>query len=109
MSEWTAYLRCVDQTPQSDEVIGEAAAVFEAVGLRDPASVVGIGAQEVAGKLPDESVASRALVRRAIRALEMAQMLRDATALAEASTAPVCAIQPSLLQGSADSSSGLIL
>ena len=108
---WLTGLRTsksVDQTSQSDEVVEQAAGAFRAVGLNEPASAVGVGDQEVADKLPADAVAARALVRRAIRALEQAQRLRDATALATASV-PLPPPQLVLPSGLADSSSALAI
>ena len=58
MSDWTAYLKSVDQTPQSGEVVGQAAEAFSAVGLNEPAAAVGVSEPGVVDKIPSDAVAS---------------------------------------------------
>lgn len=104
MSDWELYLTSVDQVPQSPDVITAVAKALVDAGVRDPASALGVQAAEIVESLAADAVAAKALVRRALRALEQSAKLQEVTAIAAASQVSVAVTQASTVPGASSAS-----
>ena len=85
LAGWKEYLVTVDLQPESEDVVSETAQAFITAGVMNTEAAVGVLDSQVLEAVGEIAVPAKSLLRRALRALDVAAKILEAKAVADAS------------------------